>query len=82
LLDEVPLNFPICYCKHIGYFLLFANLGRQWEEGEVNKKGNTAFAEVLRWYRDLISHKQTLWAGRLPQTAAATAPARLASQGR
>lgn len=44
LLDKVPLNFPICYCKHISYFLLLANPGRQWEEGEVNKKGNTAFA--------------------------------------
>lgn len=82
LLDEVPLNFPICYCKHISYFKLLANPGRQWEEGEVNEKGNTAFAEVLRWHSYLISHKQILQAGRLPKIAAATAPARLTSQGR
>lgn len=47
-LDEVPLSFPICSCKHVSYFLLLAKPGRQWEEGEVNKRGNTAFAEVLR----------------------------------
>lgn len=82
LLDEVPLNFPVCYCRDVSYFLLLANPGRQWEEGEVNKKGNTAFAEVLRWHGYLISHKQILRAGRIPQIAAATAPAHLASQGR
>lgn len=66
----------------LSYFLLLANPGRQWEEEEVNKKGNIAFAEVLIWHGYLISHKQILRAGRLPQIAAAVVPAHLATQRR